>query len=81
MATNGWAAIYNNNMFRKYRPNVFTKNGEWKPCRAFVFTEGQWKMAGQTQHLMIPFIDSDELFLETYDSEWLLVPFIENDTL
>ena len=40
MATNGWAAIYNNNMFRKYRPNVFTKNGEWKPCRAFVFTEG-----------------------------------------
>ena len=31
MATNGWAAIYNNGLFRRHRPNVFTKDGKWAP--------------------------------------------------
>lgn len=80
MATNGWAAIKIDNSFRRYRPFI-CHNGEWIPCRSFVFNENRWKMAGKTKYMMVPFIDSDELFLETCNSEWLLVPFDENNIL
>lgn len=80
MATNGWAAIRSDNTFRRYRPFIW-KEGNWIPCRSFVFYDNSWKMAGKTKYLMIPFTDSDKLFLETYDSEWLLVPFDETDIL
>ena len=80
MAKKGWAAIYSNNIFNRYEPNILVDK-KWKPSRGFIHTNGEWKRAGQTKYLMVPFIDSDELFLETYDSEWLLVPFIENDIL
>lgn len=80
MAKKGWAAIFSEGMFRKYQPYL-PLEGKWIPTRAYIYTQGKWKRAGQTKYIMVPFLDFDELFLETYDSEWLLVPFIENDTL
>ena len=66
MAKKGWAAIYSNNKYSIYKPFV-PVSGRWNPSRAYIYTEGKWKRAGQTKYLMVPFIDSDELFLETYD--------------
>ena len=38
-------SLYSNNNFNFTIPKIYT-NDQWKQCKCYIFTEGQWRLVG-----------------------------------
>ena len=68
----GGVAVYDTTDFKFCKAQIYNNN-MWKPAIPYVYTNGEWKVLGGTNCLMIEWYDSNGNLMVDSDGKTILV--------